>query len=90
MAGHPAHRRADASTAMLMACDGHRSTRSPARLVPHRWIYEYVAHQYNQTITLGTDIGRYRERTSGERDNQTFGGPAEYVQSRSMPLGVRR
>ncbi len=33
----------------------------------------YVAHQYKQPTTLGTDIGRYRERTSGERDNQTFG-----------------
>ena len=27
MAGYPVHRRADASTAMLMACDGHTSTR---------------------------------------------------------------
>jgi hypothetical protein len=73
MAGYPVHGRADASTAMLMACNGHTSTRSPARPVRQRWLYEYVAHRYKQTTTLGTDIGRYREQTSGERDNQTFG-----------------
>jgi hypothetical protein len=38
MAGYPVHRRADASTAMLMACDGHTSTRSPARPVRQRWL----------------------------------------------------
>jgi hypothetical protein len=38
MAGYPVHRRADASTAMLMACDGHTSTRSPARSVRQRWL----------------------------------------------------
>ncbi len=70
MAGYPVHRRADASTAMLMACDGHTSTRSPHARCDSDG---YVTHQYKQTTTLGTDIGRYRERTSGERDNQTFG-----------------
>jgi Group II intron, maturase-specific domain len=35
---YPVHRRADASTAMLMACDGHTSTRSPARPVRQRWL----------------------------------------------------
>jgi hypothetical protein len=31
MAGYPVHRRASASTAMLMACNVNTSTRSPAR-----------------------------------------------------------
>ena len=42
--------------------------------------YEYVAHQYKQPTTLGRGIGRYSERKSGERDNQTF-GDNEYERS---------
>ena len=58
---------------MLIACDGHTSTRLPARSVRQRWHYEYIAHQYKRTTTLGADIGHYEERTFGERDNQIFG-----------------
>ena len=79
--GHPDNGRlsgtsaADASTAMLMARNGHKSTPSLVR-TPRCDADSFVtdvARKYKRTTTLGVDIGRYGERTSGERDNQTFG-----------------
>jgi hypothetical protein len=45
----------------------------PHAPVRQRWLHEYVKRKYKRATTLGVDIGRYGERTSGERDNQTFG-----------------
>jgi hypothetical protein len=35
-----------------------------------RKLRDYVARKYKRTTALGADIGRYAERTSGERDNR--------------------
>ncbi len=69
MSGALVHRRAAASTAMLVACHGHTLTR-PHAPVRQRWLHESVARQCKRTTTLGTDIGRYEERTASERETR--------------------
>jgi hypothetical protein len=54
-----------------MAHNVHMSICSPG--AKQRRLHEYVARQYKRTTTLGTGICCYGERTSGKRDNRTFG-----------------
>ena len=63
MAGYRLHRRADASTAMLMARSAHIDPLARCR---QRRLYEYVTRQCKRT-TLSLDIGCYGERMSSER-----------------------
>jgi len=60
---------------MLLARNGYTSTPSLVRApgARQRWLHEYATRKYKLPTTLGADIGRYGERTVGERDNETFG-----------------
>lgn len=71
MTGYPVHRRANASTAMLMARNVHTSTRSPGAGSDGFMNISPVSTSGRQP--LSRDIGCYGERTSSGRDNRTFG-----------------
>jgi hypothetical protein len=73
MAGYPVHRRAPASAAVLMAQRPYVDPYARTSGAGSDGFMKMSPVSTSGRQPLAQDIGWYGERTSGDRDNRTFG-----------------